>query len=155
MYRHLARVFLLSLLIALPSLHAQRELLTPDQIEQVEKKWPGTKRTATGIRYIVLKEGTGESPKSGDRVNVLYIGSLLDGTEFDRTQDPSRPFTFRVDRGEVITGWDQIIKTMKVGEKRIVIIPSSLGYGSRGQAPKIPRDAVLVFEMELISQGSE
>ncbi len=155
MYRHLARALLLSLLVALPSLHAQRELLTPDQIEQVEKKWPGTKRSSTGMRYLVLKEGSGETPKSGDRVEVLYIGWLLDGTEFDRAQDPEKPFTFRVDRTQVIAGWDQIIKSMKVGEKRIVIIPPSLAYGSRGQPPKIGRDSVLVFEMELIGMGSE
>jgi FKBP-type peptidyl-prolyl cis-trans isomerase len=145
------RLLLLLLMIGnAPALHAQRERLTPEEIELVEKKWPGTKKTSTGIRYIVQKEGSGESPKSGDRVSVLYVGTLLDGTKFDARTDPADPLTFRLGRQEVIAGWEQILSSMKLNEKRLVIIPGSLAYGSRGRAPNIGRDATLVFEMELV-----
>lgn len=144
--------FLVCLLGTTPLLHAQRERLTPEEIDQVEKSWPGTKKTSTGIRYLVLKPGDGPSPKSGDRVGVLYVGMLLkDGKKFDENLDPQRPMVFRVNRAEVIDGWDQIVPQMKLNEKRLVIVPGSLAYGSRGRAPAIPRDATLVFEMQLVS----
>jgi FKBP-type peptidyl-prolyl cis-trans isomerase len=133
-----------------PLLHAQRERLTPEEIEVVEKNWPGTKKTSMGIRYIIQRQGAGESPKDGDRVAVLYVGTLLNGKKFDAHQDPAKPFIFRVGREEVIAGWEQILPMMKVNEKRLVIIPGSLAYGSRGQPPTIGRDATLVFEMELL-----
>jgi FKBP-type peptidyl-prolyl cis-trans isomerases 1 len=133
-----------------PLLRAQPEYLTPEQIEYVEKKWPGTKRTSTGIRYIILKEGDGPQPRRGDRVGMLYTGWLLDGTKFDEKLDPIEPFSFRVGRGEVIVGWDHTLPLMKLNEKRLVIIPGTLAYGARGRPPNIPRNATLVFEMELI-----
>lgn len=136
---------------AAPLLSAQRERLTPDEIEYVNKTWPGTKKTSTGIRYIIQKEGDGESPKAGDNVGVCYTGWLLDGKKFDEHLDPNAPLVFRVGRNEVIVGWDQILTAMKLHEKRLVIIPGDLAYGSRGRAPDIPRDATLVFEMELVS----
>jgi FKBP-type peptidyl-prolyl cis-trans isomerase len=145
------RFLLFSLVIIFaPLLHAQRERLTPDEIEIVEKKWPGTKKTSTGMRYIIQKEGAGESPKAGDRVAVLYVGTLLDGTKFDAHEDPAAPLVFRLGREEVIAGWEQILPAMKLNEKRLVIIPGSLAYGSRGRPPLIGRDATLVFEMELV-----
>jgi FKBP-type peptidyl-prolyl cis-trans isomerase len=136
--------------VAAPALRAQREKLPPEDLEIVEKTWPEAKKTNTGIRYIILQEGVGAPAKPGDKVDVLYIGRLLNGTIFDQTQDKGQPFTFRVERGQVIQGWDQIAKQMKKGEKRVVIIPPELAYGSRGQPPKIGRNATLVFEMELI-----
>jgi FKBP-type peptidyl-prolyl cis-trans isomerase len=142
-------VFIVLLAASLPKLQAQRERLTPQEIEFVEKTWPGTKKSSTGIRYIIQKEGSGPRPHTGDRVAMLYRGTLLDGKVFDQRQDPKDPLVFRMGREEVIQGWDQVIPTMKQGEKRLVIIPASLAYGSRGKAPVIPRDAPLVFEMEL------
>lgn len=143
--------WLVLILGAAPLAHAQRELLTPEQIEIVDQKWPGTKKTSTGIRYLTLREGDGPSPKNGHRVGVLYRGTLLDGTKFDERLDAASPLLFRVGRGDVILGWDQLLPAMKLNEKRLVIIPSSLAYGSRGRPPTIPRDATLVFEMELVS----
>lgn len=143
-------LLLLAVVAATPLLQAQRERLTPDEIDYVEKTWPGAKRTSTGIRYIIQQEGDGPSPKPGDRVAVLYTGRLLDGKKFDERLDPAAPLSFRLGRGEVILGWDQILPAMKLNEKRLVIIPGSLAYGSRGRAPDIPRDATLVFEMHLI-----
>ena len=134
-----------------PTLRAQREKLPVADLEYVEQTWPAAKKTNTGIRYVILKEGTGDTPKPGDKVNVLYVGKLLRGKEFDQALDPNQPFTFRVRRDMVIEGWDQIIQYMKKGEKRLVIIPPELAYGTRGQPPKIGRDQTLLFEMELIS----
>lgn len=147
---HLLRLVLIVLVaVAAPRLHAQRERLTPEEIEQVEKTWPGTKKTGTGIRYIIQQAGTGASPRNGERVAVYYRGTLLNGKVFDESQRPKKPLVFRVGREEVIQGWDQILPAMKLGEKRLVIIPGSLAYGSRGRPPMIARDTTLVFEMEL------
>ncbi|HEY3757844.1 MAG TPA: FKBP-type peptidyl-prolyl cis-trans isomerase [Opitutaceae bacterium] len=131
-------------------LMAQREKLSPEDYDFVYRKWPNVQKTSTGVRYIVEKEGTGRVAQSGDEVSVFYTGTLLDGTKFDENWNAKSPFHFRLDRGEVIKGWDQILQQMHVGERRLVIVPAELAYGDRGQAPKIPRDAVLVFDMQLI-----
>lgn len=136
---------------ASPALHAQREKLPPDDLEFVEKTWPEAKKTTTGIRYIILREGSGPTPVPGDKVNVLYVGRLLNGKVFDQATEADKPFTFRVRREAVIEGWDQVLQLMKQGEKRLVIIPPEMAYGTRGQPPKIGRNATLVFEMELLS----
>lgn len=141
--------------IAAPALHAQREKLPPEDLEFVEKTWPEAKKTNTGIRYIILREGEGATPKPGDKVSVLYVGRLLDGKIFDQAQEKDNAFTFRVRREQVIEGWEQTLQLMKKGEKRLVIIPPELAYGTRGQPPKIPRRATLVFEIELLEFGKE
>jgi FKBP-type peptidyl-prolyl cis-trans isomerase len=142
-------------LCATPALRAQREKIPPDDLEFVEKTWPDAKKTMTGIRYVIMREGEGPTPKPGDKVNVLYVGRLLNGKVFDQNSDATQPFTFRIRRDMVIEGWDQILQLMKKGEKRLVIIPPELGYGTRGQPPKIGRNATLVFEIELLSFGKD
>jgi FKBP-type peptidyl-prolyl cis-trans isomerase len=134
---------------------AQRERLPFDDLHFVQKNWPQAKKTDTSIRYIIEREGSGFPPKSGDMVSVLYVGRLLDGTIFDQNQDKAHPFTFRVGREKVIEGWDEIVPMMRPGEKRLVIIPSELAYGTRGFLPRIPRDATLVFEIELLKVDRE
>ncbi len=149
-------VFKLILVIAVigwfasPALRAQREKLPPEDLEFVQKTWPEAKKTTTGMRYLILREGDGESPKPGDKVSVLYVLKLLDGTLIDQNDDREHPFTFRIRRDMVIEGWDQVLQLMKVGEKRLVIIPSQLAYGTRGQPPKIPRNATLIFEIDFL-----
>ncbi|HEX2854602.1 MAG TPA: FKBP-type peptidyl-prolyl cis-trans isomerase [Opitutaceae bacterium] len=145
----LSTLFLLGLL-STPALFAQREKLPPDDLVYVEKTWPQAKKTNSGIRYIIQREGDGPTVKSGDNVSVNYVGRLLDGKIFDENHDPATPFSFRVGRDQVIQGWDQVLLLMKRGEKRLVIIPPELAYGSRGQPPKIHRNATLVFEIELL-----
>ena len=135
---------------AAPALHAQREKLPPDDLEFVEKNFPDAKKIITGIRYVIQAEGKGEPARRGDLVSVIYAGRLLNGKIFDQHIDREHPFTFRVGRGAVIEGWDQIMLMMKAGERRLVIIPSELAYGTRGAPPRIPRDATLVFLLELI-----
>jgi FKBP-type peptidyl-prolyl cis-trans isomerase len=144
-------VFALGALAAAPAVQAQREKLPPEDLEYVEKTWPGAKKTSTGIRYVVEKEGSGDVARPGDKVSVLYVGKLLNGKVFDKAELRDKPFTVHVKRDEVIEGWDQILQFMKLGEKRLVIIPPELAYGSRGQPPSIPRSATLVFEMEIVA----
>ncbi|HUR57028.1 MAG TPA: FKBP-type peptidyl-prolyl cis-trans isomerase [Opitutaceae bacterium] len=141
---------LLALGLAAPALHAQREKLPPEDLEYVEKTWPGAKKTVTGLRYVVMREGTGAIPKAGSKVAVIYVGRLLNGKVFNQMEDKANPFVFRIRRGEVIEGWDQILQLMKVGEKRMVIIPAEMAYGTRGRPPDIPRSATLVFEIDLL-----
>ena len=131
------------------ALHAQREKFPMEDLEIVTKQWPGVERTATGLRTLVIKPGIGHMPKPGDSVMVHYKGSFLSGKVFDQNLN-REPFTFHVGRHEVIEGWDEGLQLMKVGEKRLLIVPSELAYGARGRPPVIPRSASLVFEVELV-----
>jgi peptidyl-prolyl cis-trans isomerase A (cyclophilin A) len=106
-------------------------------------------KTESGLMYVDLKVGDGETPKPTDKVDVHYTGWLVDGTKFDSSVDRGTPFTFSLSGG-VIKGWLEGVATMKVGGKRKLIIPSDLGYGKRGSPPKIPADATLVFDVELL-----
>jgi peptidylprolyl isomerase/FKBP-type peptidyl-prolyl cis-trans isomerase FkpA len=93
--------------------------------------------------------GTGAEAVSGKHVTVNYTGTLTDGTKFDSSLNPGRtPFDFNLGAGEVIAGWDQGVVGMKVGGKRKLTIPPSLGYGSQAQGP-IPANSTLIFEVEL------
>jgi FKBP-type peptidyl-prolyl cis-trans isomerase len=149
--RHLRLlVCLFGLVAALAPLRAQREKLSPEDLAVVEKQWPTAKKTVTGLRYVTQAEGTGDVAAEGDLVSVLYKGMLLDGRVFDQMLSADKPFTFRLGRGQVIEGWDQGLKLMRLGSKATLIIPFELAYGTRGDPPKIPRQATLVFEVELI-----
>jgi FKBP-type peptidyl-prolyl cis-trans isomerase len=146
-----ARLLIAAAVLLLPAaLHAQREKLPPADLAIVEKKWPEAKKTATGLRYVMLQEGTGVGPKVGDNIRVLYKGMLMDGTVFDEEADRNRGLLFRLGRGLVIEGWDQGLKLLKPGGKILLIIPPSLAYGTRGDPPKIPGNTSLVFEVELL-----
>jgi len=109
--------------------------------------------TDSGLMYIVLKEGEGESPKPTDNVEVHYTGWLLDGTKFDSSHDRGKPATFQLNK--VIAGWIEGVGLMKVGGKSKLIIPPELGYGKRGSGARIPPDSILVFEIELLRIVSE
>ncbi len=100
------------------------------------------------IEDIII--GDGEEVKIGDKVKVNYIGTLLNGTEFDNSYTSGSPFEFTVGSGEVIKGWDEGIVGMKVGGKRKLTIPSSLAYGEKGSGDKIPPNSGLVFEIDLV-----
>jgi large subunit ribosomal protein L25 len=103
-----------------------------------------------GVLYGGDKAPVAISVNERDFRKSLYTGKLLSGVTFDENLDKSKPFVFRVGRDQVIQGWDQILQLMRVGEKRIVIIPPELAYGTRGQQPKIGRNATLVFVVELL-----
>lgn len=116
--------------------------------ELIESRWPDAKKTRGGIYFIVISKGSGDGgPQTGTAVTVHYTGSLLNGTVFDSSTGGD-PATFRV--GEVIEGWNLMLKEMSKGEKRLAVIPPELGYGSQGYPGIIPPDSFLVFEIELI-----
>jgi peptidylprolyl isomerase len=109
--------------------------------------------TASGLQIIEVKEGTGASA-AGKTASVHYTGWLYQngqkGAKFDSSLDRGQPFSFPVGAGRVIKGWDEGVATMKVGGKRTLIIPASLGYGARGAGGVIPPNATLMFDVELL-----
>jgi FKBP-type peptidyl-prolyl cis-trans isomerase len=117
---------------------------------------PETQQTQTmeqpkeTVKIEELAEGTGEAVKSGDTVVMHYRGTLEDGTQFDSSYDRGEPFSTQIGVGQVIQGWDEGVPGMKVGGKRKLTIPSSLGYGEQGAPPTIPPNATLIFEVELV-----
>lgn len=94
--------------------------------------------------------GHGDEAVVGKRVTVHYVGTLLDGTQFDASREHGEPFSFTLGRGQVIQGWDQGVVGMRVGGKRKLVVPPELGYGARGFPGVIPGNATLVFEVELL-----
>ncbi|MEH1953465.1 FKBP-type peptidyl-prolyl cis-trans isomerase [Nostoc sp.] len=106
--------------------------------------------TSSGLKYVELKEGTGATPKPGQTVEVHYVGTLEDGTQFDSSRDRGQPFSFKIGIGQVIKGWDEGVSTIKVGGRRQLIIPPELGYGARGAGGVIPPNATLLFDVELL-----
>lgn len=101
-----------------------------------------------------LETGTGPAAKAGDKVTVNYVGvNYKSGKEFDASWDRGEPFTFTLGAGEVIPGWDQGVEGMKVGGRRELIIPPSLGYGSAGAPPAIPPNETLIFVVDLEALG--
>ena len=136
---------------------AQKELTAP----LIEKgraflrengKRPEVVTTASGLQYEVLREGTGAKPAVTDTVKVHYVGTLIDGTEFDNSYKRGEPISFPLNR--VIRGWTEGLQLMNVGGKYRLYVPYELGYGERGAGSQIPPYATLIFEIELISIGN-
>ena len=106
--------------------------------------------TASGLKYYEISIGSGAQPQAGKSVTVHYTGTLADGKKFDSSVDRGDPFSFIIGVGQVIKGWDEGVMSMKIGGKRMLIIPSELGYGTRGAGSVIPPNAELHFEVELL-----
>ncbi|CAD2217629.1 FK506-binding protein 4/5 [Angomonas deanei] len=107
--------------------------------------------TDGGLFKTVLVEGNGTRPAKGAKATVHYVGKLEDGTQFDSSRDRDVPFEFDLGKGQVIKGWDKGVMTMKVGEKAILKCTPDYGYGPTGSPPKIPGNATLLFEVELLA----
>jgi len=115
------------------------------------KEQEGAVKTASGLWYKVLKEGTGRQPKKGQTVTAQYEGKLVNGYVFDSSYARNSPIQFAVGTGRVIKGWDEALIDMKIGEKRKLIIPANLGYGAAGSPQgKIPPNSWLIFTVELV-----
>lgn len=112
------------------------------------KSVEGVTTTNSGLQYKVVSEGKGKTPTTADRVTVHYTGKLVDGTVFDSSVQRGQPATFRVN--QVIPGWTEALQLMQEGDKWVLFIPYSLGYGERGSPPQIPPFSTLIFEVELI-----
>lgn len=105
----------------------------------------------SGLAYWDLRVGTGAVASQSSTVKVHYTGWLLEeGTKFDSSYDRMQPFEFTLGAGQVIKGWELGVAGMKVGGKRQLRIPPELGYGYRGQPPDVPRNAYLIFDVELL-----
>ncbi len=109
-------------------------------------------KTNSGLQYWDLRVGNGETAKEGSRVRVHYTGWLTNGKKFDSSLDAGTPFDFRIGNGEVIKGWEEGVAGMRVGGKRQLRIPPSLGYGAEGTGDgTIPPNATLIFDVQLLA----
>ena len=106
--------------------------------------------TASGLTYIVTKQGEGAQLKAGDNIVVNYTGLLTNGQKFDSSLDRGEPFSFPLGAGRVIKGWDEGFQQLKVGDHAALIIPSAIAYGERGAGGVIPPGATLIFIVEVI-----
>ena len=103
--------------------------------------------TPSGLKYTDLTEGTGREAKKGDTVEVHYTGWLKSKDKPFDSSVGGRPFSFTLGAGRVIKGWDEGVDGMKIGGKRLLVIPSELGYGKHGAGADIPPDSTLHFEV--------
>lgn len=118
--------------------------------EALEKLAAGFEKTESGLRYQIIQKGSGKKAEKGKKVSVHYKGALENGMEFDSSYRRKQPIEFPLGQGHVIEGWDEGIALLQVGDKARFVIPSYLGYGSRGAGGVIPPDATLVFDVELM-----
>ncbi len=105
--------------------------------------------TASGLYFIEIQKGNGYMPKKGQRVQVHYTGTLLDGTKFDSSIDRNQPFSFTLGSGQVIAGWDEGLLMMEEGGKARLILPQHLGYKDKAMSG-IPAYSPLIFDVELL-----
>ncbi len=107
-------------------------------------------KTSSGLQYADLVVGKGREAHAGETATVHYTGTLVDGTKFDSSKDRNQPFSFRLGAGRVIKGWDEGVEGMKIGGARKLVIPPQLGCGARGAGARIPPNATLIFQVELL-----
>ncbi len=116
----------------------------------LDKLAAGFEKTDSGLRYKIIQKGEGKKAEKGKTVSVHYKGQLADGTVFDSSYKRNEPIDFKLGAGQVISGWDEGVGMLQVGDKARFVIPSNLGYGSRGAGGAIPPDATLIFDVELM-----
>ncbi|WP_103864543.1 peptidylprolyl isomerase [Aquimarina sp. I32.4] len=130
---------------------AEREVAAKKKSEELlEELAAGFDKTESGLRYKIIQKGDGDNAEKGKTVSVHYKGSLTDGTVFDSSYKRNQPIDFPLGMGQVISGWDEGIALLQVGDKARFVIPPHLGYGERGAGGVIPPNATLVFDVELV-----
>ncbi len=130
---------------------AKREAAERAEAEaKMEKLAAGFEKTESGLRYQIIQKGNGTQAEKGRTVSVHYSGALENGQVFDSSYNRKKPIEFPLGVGQVIEGWDEGIELLQVGDKARFVIPSHLGYGSRGAGGVIPPNATLVFDVELM-----
>ncbi len=130
---------------------AEREATEKNAAEaEMEKLAAGFDKTDSGLRYKIIQKGSGAKAEKGKTVSVHYEGSLPNGSVFDSSFKRKEPIDFQLGVGQVISGWDEGISLLQVGDKARFVIPSHLGYGSQGAGGVIPPDATLIFDVELM-----
>ncbi|WP_179351926.1 peptidylprolyl isomerase [Winogradskyella vidalii] len=117
---------------------------------ELDKLAAGFEETASGLRYKIIQKGEGKKAEKGQMVSVHYKGQLADGTVFDSSYKRNSPLDFQVGVGQVISGWDEGICLLSVGDKARFVIPSDLAYGAAGAGGVIPPNATLIFDVELM-----
>jgi FKBP-type peptidyl-prolyl cis-trans isomerase len=117
---------------------------------KADKKEAKVEKDVTELKITDVKKGKGAEAVSGKTVVVHYVGTLTNGKQFDSSVDRGEPFSFLLGAGQVIQGWDKGVAGMKVGGKRKLVIPPSLGYGDQGAGGVIPPKATLIFNVELL-----
>jgi len=117
---------------------------------ELDKLASGFDKTDSGLRYQILQKGSGAKAAKGKNVSVHYKGQLSDGTVFDSSYKRKEPIDFQLGVGQVISGWDEGITLLNVGDKARFVIPSNLAYGERGAGGVIPPGATLIFDVELM-----
>ncbi|MDP5092749.1 MAG: peptidylprolyl isomerase, partial [Polaribacter sp.] len=120
------------------------------QKELLDTVAAGFDETKSGLRYQIIQKGDGKKAEKGSKVSVHYKGQLLDGTVFDSSYKRKEPIDFTLGVGQVISGWDEGIQLLQVGDKARLVIPSDLAYGERGAGGVIPPNATLIFDVELM-----
>jgi len=111
--------------------------------------------TPSGLKYIEVVVGQGDTPTAGQLIKAHYTGWLTNGSKFDSSRDRGEPIEFPIGQGRVIKGWDEGLSSMKAGGRRMLIIPPGLAYGDRGTpGGPIPPSATLVFDVELVSAAN-
>ncbi|WP_281987299.1 peptidylprolyl isomerase [Aquimarina aggregata] len=131
---------------------AEREAAAKKKSEELlEELAAGFDKTDSGLRYKIIQQGEGVQAEKGKTVSVHYKGSLTDGTVFDSSYKRNQPIDFPLGVGQVISGWDEGIALLKVGDKARLVIPPYLGYGESGAGGVIPPNATLIFDVELVN----
>lgn len=128
---------------------AEPNIKAGEQFLAENKKKAGVKTTASGLQYLVLREGTGIRPAAADTVEVNYAGTLIDGTEFDNSYKRGQSISFPLN--QVIRGWTEGLQLMSTGSKYRLFIPYQLGYGMNGAGSAIPGGSALIFDVELLN----
>lgn len=138
------------LVLTIFTISCEKDGVTAKQLQKIEdyislNKLTVTEKTASGLRYVRVKDSNGVSLRNGQKVTVNYIGEFLSGEVFDKGT-----FSFLLGAGQVIQGFDEGILKMKVGESAILILPSDIAYGSQ-KTQSIPKNSPLVFRIEVLS----